>query len=486
MKFLYFTLNFTFLYGIILSGDKMKYDVIIIGAGPAGLFSAYELITKNKKLKIALLDKGSSVEHRICPMNKKGVPCQNCNPCAILAGYGGAGTFSDGKLNFIPRLGKSDLTKYMSESDACKLIDETEEIFNKFKMDADVYPSNMDEAIEIRKKVAIAGSNLLLIKQKHLGSDHLPEYIQGICDYLEDKGVTLIERANVIDIKTESETKHLVTYEKGKKSEVIEGKNIIVAPGRTGAKWIQELADKYGIPYLSQSIEIGVRVEVRRDIMEDITNIIYDPTIFIKTDTYGDEIRTFCTNPGGFVAKENYYGYICVTGHALKDIKSNNTNFAFISKVTLTEPVTNTRLYGESIARIANVLGDGKPIIQSLKDLRNGRRSEWHRINKGFIEPTLKDCVAGDLALVMPHRIITNILEGLEKLDKIIPGVNNDDTLLYGPEIKFFSNEIQTDNNFKLEKANVYFIGDGAGKAGNIVTAAATGLVAARDILERV
>lgn len=486
MKFLYFTLNFTFLYGIILSGDKMKYDVIIIGAGPAGLFSAYELITKNKKLKIALLDKGSSVEYRICPMNKKGVPCQNCNPCAILAGYGGAGTFSDGKLNFIPRLGKSDLTKYMSESDACKLIDETEEIFNKFKMDADVYPSNMDEAIEIRKKVAIAGSKLLLIKQKHLGSDHLPEYIQGICDYLEDKGVTLIERANVIDIKTESETKHLVTYEKGKKSEVIEGKNIIVAPGRTGAKWIQELADKYGIPYLSQSIEIGVRVEVRRDIMEDITNIIYDPTIFIKTDTYGDEIRTFCTNPGGFVAKENYYGYICVNGHALKDIKSNNTNFAFISKVTLTEPVTNTRLYGESIARIANVLGDGKPIIQSLKDLKNGRRSEWHRINKGFIEPTLKDCVAGDLALVMPHRIITNILEGLEKLDKIIPGVNNDDTLLYGPEIKFFSNEIQTDNNFKLEKANVYFIGDGAGKAGNIVTAAATGLVAARDILERV
>lgn len=486
MKFLYFTLNFTFLYGIILSGDKMKYDVIIIGAGPAGLFSAYELITKNKNLKIALLDKGSSVEHRVCPMNKKGVPCQNCNPCAILAGYGGAGTFSDGKLNFIPRLGKSDLTKYMSESDAYKLIDETEEIFNKFKMDADVYPSNMDEAIEIRKKVAIAGSKLLLIKQKHLGSDHLPEYIQGICDYLEDKGVTLIERTNVIDIKTESESKHLVTYEKGKKSEVIEGKNIIVAPGRTGAKWIQELADKYEIPYLSQSIEIGVRVEVRKDIMEDITNIIYDPTIFIKTDTYGDEIRTFCTNPGGFVAKENYYGYICVNGHALKDIKSNNTNFAFISKVTLTEPVTNTRLYGESIARIANVLGDGKPIIQSLKDLRNGRRSEWHRINKGFIEPTLKDCVAGDLALVMPHRIITNILEGLEKLDKIIPGVNNDDTLLYGPEIKFFSNEIQTDNNFKLEKANVYFIGDGAGKAGNIVTAAATGLVAARDILERV
>ena len=464
----------------------MKYDVAIIGAGPAGLFAAYELITKNKKLKVALIDRGSSVKSRVCPMNKKKVPCQNCNPCAILSGYGGAGTFSDGKLNFIPKLGKSDLTKYMLESEANKLIDETEEIFNKFNMDAEVYPSNMDEAIALRKKVSIAGAKLLIIKQKHLGSDHLPGYIQGICDYLEENGVTLLDKCNVEDIQTKNENDHTIIYKKGRSEEKINAKYVVVAPGRTGAKWIQELADKYNISYLSRSIEIGVRVEVRKDIMEAITNTIYDPTIFIKTKTYGDEIRTFCTNPGGFVAKENYYGYICVNGHALKDIKSDNTNFAFISKVSLTEPVTNTRLYGESIARIANVLGDGKPIIQSLKDLRNARRSEWHRINKGFIEPTLKDCVAGDLALVLPHRIITNILEGLETLDKIIPGVNNDDTLLYGPEIKFFSNEIETDNKFRLEKDNIYFVGDGAGKAGNIVTAAATGLVAARDILERI
>ncbi len=463
----------------------MKYDVIIVGAGPAGLFCAYELINNNKKLKVAILDRGFKVANRVCPMNKLGVPCQNCNPCAILSGYGGAGTFSDGKLNFIPRLGKSDLTKYMSESESYKLIDETEEIFNKFKMDAEVYPSNMDEANEIRRKVAIAGAKLLVIKQKHLGSDHLPEYIEGICDYLTKEGVTLIDRADVTDIKTISENDHEVTYLSGKDKVTLSAKKVVVAPGRTGAKWIQELADKLEIPYLSQSIEIGVRVEVRKDIMEEITNVIYDPTIFIKTKTYGDEIRTFCTNPGGFVAKENYYGFICVNGHALKDIKSNNTNFAFISKVNLTQPVTNTRLYGESIARIANVLGDGKPIIQSLKDLKQGRRSEWHRINKGFIEPTLKDCVAGDLALVLPHRIITNILEGLETLNKIIPGVANDDTLLYGPEIKFFSNEIETDNKFRIKDNNIYFVGDGAGKAGNIVTAAATGLVAARDILER-
>ena len=371
----------------------------------------------------------------------------------------------------------------MSISEANKLIDDTEEIFNKFGMDSDVYPTNMEEAREIQEKIAKVGANLLIIKQKHLGSDKLPHYIDVFTKYLKDKGVEVLENTDVTDIDGKDEYK--VTYKVGNKENIINSKYVIVAPGRTGAKWIQELADKYNIPYVSQSIEIGVRVEVRKEILKDMCNVIYDPTIFIKTDTYNDQIRTFCTNPEGFVSKENYYGYICVNGHALKDIKSNNSNFAFISRVNLTEPSTNTREYGESIAKIANTLGNGKPIVQTLRDLRQGRRSNMDRINKGFIEPTLKDCVAGDLALVMPHRIITNIIEGLEILDKIIPGVNNDDTLLYGPEIKFFSNEIETDKKFRLKDDNIYFVGDGAGKAGNIVTAAATGLVAARDILER-
>ena len=459
------------------------YDVVIVGAGPAGLFAAYELIEKKKDLKILLLDKGKFAKNRVCPM-KLTNKCVNCNPCGILSGYGGAGTFSDGKLNFIPKLGKSDLFKYMSISDANKLIDDTEEIFNKFGMDSDIYPSNMDEAKKIQEKIAKEGANLLIIKQKHLGSDKLPEYINNFTDYLENKGVTVLENANVIDIEENGNYK--VVYNLGKEKKSVESKYVIVAPGRTGAKWIQELADKYQIPYISQSIEIGVRVEVRKEILQDLCNVIYDPTIFIRTNTYNDQIRTFCTNPGGFVAKENYYGYICVNGHALKETKSNNSNFAFISKVNLTHPSTNTREYGESIAKIANTLGNGKPIVQSLRDLRMGRRSTIERINKGFIEPTLKDVVAGDLALVLPHRIIKNILEGLETLDKIIPGVNNGETLLYGPEIKFFSNEITTDNNMKLTDHNIYFIGDGAGKAGNIVVAAATGLIASRDILRRI
>jgi len=462
------------------------YDVAIIGAGPAGLFATYELITKNPKLKIILLDKGKRAENRVCPMNANNSPCVNCNPCAILSGYGGAGTFSDGKLNFIPKLGKSDLFKYMDQQAAYNLINDTEKIFNKLGMDSDVYPTNLDEANKIKEKIAKLGANLLIIKQKHLGSDKLPSYIKDFTNFLEDHGVDIRENTNVIDIEYKDVNNYNVIFKKNNKEEQIKCHCVIVAPGRTGAKWVQELADKYEIPYTSQSIEVGVRVEVRKEILEEITSVIYDPTIFIKTDTYNDEIRTFCTNPGGFVAKENYEGYICVNGHSLKDIKSPNSNFAFISKVSLTHPTTNTRQYGESIAQIANVLGAGKPIIQSLRDLRQGRRSTMERIKKGFIEPTLKDCIAGDLALVLPHRIIINILEGLKKLDEIIPGVNNDETLLYGPEIKFFSNEITTDDNMKLNDYNIYFIGDGAGKAGNIVTAAATGLIAARDILKNI
>ena len=461
------------------------YDVIIVGAGPAGLFTAYELINKNKDLKILLLDQGKFAKNRICPMNKLGVPCKNCQPCQILSGYGGAGTFSDGKLNFVPKLGKSDLYKYMTSDEADKLLEDTENIFNEFKMDSDVYPTNMDEAKRIQKEVTKTGAKLLIIKQKHLGSDNLPGYIEGFTQYLSDKGVEIKESCDVDKInELDDKTYELICNEK-KKEAKYKAKYVVVAPGRTGAKWIQELADTYKLPYLSQSIEIGVRVEVRKEILEDITNVIYDPSIFIKTKTYGDEIRTFCTNPGGYVTKENYYGYICVNGHALKNQKSNNSNFAFISKVNLTEPVTNTREYGECIAKIANCLGDSKPILQTLGDLRKNRRTRESRLNKLFITPTLKDVVPGDLSLVMPHRIITNIVDGLEALDRIIPGVNSDETLLYGPEIKFFSNEIETDNHFKAKDHNLYFIGDGAGKAGNIVIAAATGLVAARDIVER-
>lgn len=279
------------------------YDVVIIGAGPAGLFAAYELITNNPKLKVAILDKGKLAEERICPMSKD-KNCYNCNPCNILSGYGGAGTFSDGKLNFTPKVGKSDLFKYLEEEKAYQVIDDAEKIFNKFNMDSQTFPSNLEAALEIKKKVALTGARLMLIKQKHLGSDKLPSYIKNFTDFLKDQQVLIKASSNVTDIKSLKEDEHIIIYQEGKKTKEIKAHNVIVAPGRTGAKWVQELADKYHIPYTSQSIEVGVRVEVRKEILEDICNVIYDPTIFIKTDTYGDEIRTFCTNPGGFVPKK--------------------------------------------------------------------------------------------------------------------------------------------------------------------------------------
>ena len=240
------------------------YDVAIIGAGPAGLFASYELITKNKNLKILLVDKGKKAEKRFCPMTKTG-KCINCNPCNIMSGYGGAGTFSDGKLNFIPKLGKSDLFKYMTESEAYKLIDETEEIFTKFGMDGEVFPSNVKEAQKIKKEVTVNGARLLLIRQKHLGSDKLPKYIEAFTEYLSKNGVDILENTDITDIEKEDKNYKLIS-----KNKEFLAKKVIVAPGRIGAKWVQQIADKYNVPYLSQSIEIGVRVEVRKEILEEL------------------------------------------------------------------------------------------------------------------------------------------------------------------------------------------------------------------------
>lgn len=458
-----------------------KYDVIIIGAGPAGLFSAYELITNKPNLKIVIMEKGKLAKERNCPMQEKGGNCKNCQPCSILSGYGGAGTFSDGKLNFIPKLGKTNLYKYMDEQDAKDIIDDTEKIFNKFNMDGEVFPSNMDEAKKIEKQIDKKNADLLIIKQKHLGSDKLPKHIQNFTDYLLSCGVEIFHSSEVIDVHSNAEDDFTITYFKNNDTHDINCSNVIIAPGRSGAKWVEGLVEKYDIPYFSDSIEIGVRVETKSNVLEKITSVIYDPTIFIKTKTYNDEIRTFCTNPKGFVAKENYNGYVCVNGHALKDIKSNNSNFAFISKVKLENNNSNTRIYGENIAKVANALGGGKPILQRLGSLKNNKVVI---LSKDSVQPTLSEYLESDLGLILPHRIIVNILEGLEILEKIIPGVNADDTILYGPEIKFFSNEIITDNNMKIKGCNMYFIGDGSGKTGNIVSAAATGLIAARNILK--
>jgi uncharacterized FAD-dependent dehydrogenase len=457
--------------------EKTQFDVAIVGAGPAGLFSAYYL-AEHTDLDILLIDKGRASLRRKCPISLEKEECIKCKPCNILAGVGGAGLFSDGKLNFIHILGKTDLTQFMTASEAMKLIDETEAIFNRFGMDGPVYPTDWEAAKEIRKEAKKAGIQLLLIKQKHLGSDNLPGHIAGMSDYLEQKGVTIRCSEEVEDVIVKNDRVVGLSTKTGQ----YDCGRVILAPGRVGADWVGKLASRHDLSLSQRGIEVGVRVEVHNDIMHDLTNVIYDPTFFVQTQKYDDQTRTFCTNRGGFVTLENYQDFVCVNGHAYRNKKSENTNFAFLSKAVLTEPVTDNQAYGESIGRLATLTGGGKPLLQRFGDLKRGRRSTWSRIKKGYIEPTLTNVVCGDIAMALPERILTNIMDGLEKLDSVIPGVANDETLLYAPEIKFFATQIETDNNLETGVKGMYVAGDGPGVAGNIVSAAATGLIPAKAI----
>ena len=460
------------------SATVRTFDVIIVGGGPAGLFSAHWL-SEHSSLRVLLIDKGKPPLKRHCPIGDRG--CVHCRPCNILCGVGGAGLFSDGKLNFIHKLGKTDLTQFLGLAEACQLIDETEAIFNRYGMDGQVFPTDMDAARTIRKEARKHGIDLLLIRQKHLGSDNLPRHIEAMAREIEARGVLFHHSENVRDLLVDHGRVTGVVTDR----DTYAAESVILAPGRVGAEWMGAIAGRNGIGLSQRGIEVGVRVEVHNEIMQDLCQIIYDPTFFIRTARYDDQTRTFCTNFGGFVALENYQDFVCVNGHALMDRKSANTNFAFLSKVILTDPVEDNQAYGESIGKLATLIGGGRPILQRYGDLRRGRRSTWNRIRNSYIEPTLINVVCGDIAMALPERILTNLVDGLERLNQVIPGVANDETLLYAPEIKFFATQVETDSQLETVVRGLFVAGDGPGVAGNIVSAAATGLIAARAIVHR-
>jgi hypothetical protein len=456
-----------------------QFDVIIVGAGPAGLFAAYYL-GKHTDLNVMVIEKGKPPLKRECPVNASW-ECVKCRPCNILCGVGGAGLFSDGKLNFIHKLGKTDLTQFMPKSTAKELISETEAIFNQFGMDGRVYPTDMDAAREIRKNAKRHGVDLLIIRQKHLGSDNLPGHIAKMSEAVRELGVTVHTSEEVREVLVDEGRVTGVATNRGQ----YEADNVILAPGRVGADWVGGIAQAHGLPLSQRGIEVGVRVEVHKEIMQDICDIIYDPTFFVQTNKYDDQTRTFCTNQGGFVSLENYQDFVCVNGHAFMEKKSENTNFAFLSKVVLNDPVTDNQAYGEAIGRLATLIGGGKPILQRFGDLRRGRRSTWNRVRNSYIEPTLRNVVCGDIAMALPERILTNVVEGLSKLNEVVPGIANDETLLYAPEIKFFATQVETTEELETGVRGLFAAGDGPGVAGNIVSAAATGLVPAKAIMGR-
>jgi uncharacterized FAD-dependent dehydrogenase len=457
-----------------------RCDVLIIGAGPAGLFAANELAGK---LEVVIVDKGRGFDRRRCDALSNG-SCIKCFPCNITGGLGGAGGLSDGKLNLRPDIG-GNLEEFVSNDEAWNIINKIDKTFLKHGAPEEIYSPDNDKISHILKKAATTGINFIPIVQRHMGSDKTPPIINSLKDELEYKGVHFMLETEVLDIIVNEKLKGAKLKNKDGTFE-IQCNYLIAAPGRIGANWLSKQTHKLGIPVKHNPVDVGVRVELPQIVMDEMTTINWDPKFHIITKTYDDFVRTFCVCNHGFVVEEVYDNFMGVNGHSMRDKLSDNTNFAFLVRVELTEPIENRSDYALSIATITNNLGGGKPILQRLGDLKKGRRSTWRRLERSNIIPTF-DCVTpGDIAMALPHRVVVDIIEGLEALDKVMPGVASDSTLLYAPEIKLYAMRLEMDKNMKTRIEGLYAVGDGAGVSRGIVGAAATGIIAARDIIKKI
>ncbi|MEM4680942.1 MAG: NAD(P)/FAD-dependent oxidoreductase, partial [Acidilobaceae archaeon] len=417
------------------------YDVAIIGGGIAGLFAAYEIARwSEKKLKTVIIEMGSGNPLRVCPMfNLKKLSrdrdCANCRPCNIMSGIGGAATLSSGALNLRPDVG-GDLDKLLgSWEEAEKLIRYVDEVLVSFGAPNNIVAPSLEASVELERLAAKAGAKFIPTPQRHIGSDLMPKVIANMLDFIKGRGVQLFDYTQAIDVEKHNGS-YVIKTNKGE----ISVKYLILAPGRVGAEWFSELAKKRGIAIEPGPLDIGVRVEVPAYVMEPITKIFRDPKIVLYTTSYDDKVRTFCTNPNGFVVEERYPdNTVGVNGEGFLSLKSRNTNFALLVTVKLTDPLEDTVAYGKSISRLMTKLGGGKPIVQRFGDLVAGRRSTWSRIERSVVEPTLKSVTPGDIAMGYPYRVVANIIEAIERLDEIMPGLASPQTLLYAPEIKFYS-----------------------------------------------
>jgi len=399
-----------------------------------------------------------------------------------MCGIGGAGIFSDGILNLRPDVVGGNLSDFTRNDDESqKIVDKIDQTFLKFGATETVYGLSDEKADMLSLKAMAAGIKFQRIKQRHLGSENTPVIIKRFSDHLESRGVMIITGAKAKDLLVQDGACKGALLEDGRR---IYAKAAIFAPGRIGARWVSEMVKNHKIAASHAPIDIGVRVEVPSIVMRSVIDVNRDPKFHIWTSKYEDFVRTFCTNHEGFVVKESYGDFIGVNGHSFTNKKSENTNFAFLVRSILTSPQENTTLYGESIAKIATILGQGKPIVQRLGDLRRGRRSNSWRLQKSTFSPTLKDTTPGNISMALPHRILTDILEGLEKLNEVIPGVATDSTFLYAPEIKYYSMKFAVDDDMLTNIKGLYAAGDGAGLSRDIVKAAATGILAARGILK--
>lgn len=444
----------------------MNFDIIIVGAGPAGLFAALEL-AKHGVRDILIIDKGPSIDTR----TSKDIMC----------GVGGSGTYSDGKLHFSLTLSQEKLLDFLSPIDTQALLDRIEQDFLDFGVTAPATPTNFEEVRELIKECQRFNIRLYSRRCRHVGSDNLPKVIKEIVKKLEKQGIKFQTQTDVNEICKIN--KHFVLKtDKGQ----FKAKRLLVAPGRIGTKWLQDRAREIGISYEYQKVEVGVRFEFAATVMEDHSRIMYENIYSLQTPTFDDTMRTLCPCPNGYVAIENYGDYVCVNGHSNSGNESPNSNFALVQEIRLTEPVENTTDYAISIAKLATTIGGGKPIIQRLSDLQKHRRSNSNRIIKSSISPSLSNCTPGDISMALPYRLVTNILESLVILDHVLPGINAGSNFLYAPEIKLRGSRIKTNKHLETEIPGLFVAGDGAGVSGNIVGAAASGVIAALGIIKSI
>ncbi len=461
----------------------MKTDILIIGAGPAGIFAAYELLNRGYKGKILIAEKGVAIENRACPKAKTG-HCVSCKNCHITTGFSGAGAFSDGKLSLSPEVG-GELPELVGAALVKETIEYTDGIYLSFGADPKVEGVSMTEKVkEIRKKAIQANLKLVDCPIRHLGTEKAQEIYYKIEQNLLSRGVEILFSADCTDLIVENGVCSGAYVVRKGREEAISAERVIVATGRRGADWLERMCEKHGVAHAPGTVDIGVRVEVRNEVMEEVNNILYESKLIGYPKPFKDKVRTFCQNPGGFVSQENYDDALAVVnGHSYKDKKSNNTNLAILCSHHFTAPFHQPISYAKKVGELTNMLGGGHILVQRYGDILDGKRSWQEELDRSNVRPTLADAVAGDITAAMPYRAMTSILNFIAEVDTVVPGFASAETLLYSPELKFYSNKIGMDSAFRTSVRNLHCLGDSTGWTHGLMMASVMGVLMARTIV---
>jgi len=469
--------------------SNLKTDVLIIGAGPSGIFTALEMLKNGSKKKIMIVEKGLPVEKRHCPKAKTG-KCVNCKPdCNITTGFSGAGAFSDGKLSLSCEVG-GNLPDLIGHEFAQQMIEYTDGIYLSFGADKKVEGVGHDEKIKaIRLRAIQAGLKLVDCPIRHLGTEMAQELYGKIEKYLTDNGVEIIFKTECVDLIVEDgRAKGAVFLPCGKpESEKfsVSADNVVIATGRKGADWLEDMCKKHNIEHLPGTVDIGVRVEVRNEVMEDVNEALYESKLIGYPEPFTNKVRTFCQNPGGFVSQENYdnNSLAVVNGHSYKNTKSDNTNLAILCSHNFRPPFDEPIPYAKKVGELVNMLADGHILVQRYGDILAGKRTWQEDLTRSNVRPTLPDAVAGDLTAAMPYRTLMNIIKFIEAVDKVVPGFASEETLLYGPEIKFYSNKVKMDEKFNTNIEGLHCLGDSSGWTRGLMMASVMGVLMGRELI---